>query len=177
MLLDGKEPLIDYWSSQWSQPFIDPYLQCHLYYPFYNLGILFLCLSSNSLLEYCFIQMHYSDWVYGRWQPSCKWTCWKSFHCSCRSLIPNFVRGRIVFSLSLSPSLMWQRFPQGKTKENFVLVICDSSIQVNLPLEWKLHSLWPSPDKHWFQGCDFQVPTAFGVDACGDTNTSHSAEL
>lgn len=40
-----------------------------------------------------------------------------------------------------------------------------------------LFAPWPSLDKHWFQGCDFQVPSVFGVDACGDTNTTHRAGL
>lgn len=38
-----------------------------------------------------------------------------------------------------------------------------------------LSAPWPWLDKRWFQGCDFQVPTVFCDDACGDTNASHSA--
>ncbi len=62
-------------------------------------------------------------------------------------------------------------------KKNFAVVICDSSIQVKPAFGADtLSASWPSLDKHWFQACDFQVPTVFGVDACGDTNTTHSVE-
>lgn len=100
---------------------------------------------------------------------------WWNFFFVLLNFLPylNFTGDSLLFYMTKVPT--WQA--KARKNNNFAAATCDSSIQVILPLVQIYSAPWPSLDKHWFQGCDFQVPTVFGLDACGDTNTSRSAEL